>query len=248
MHVGDTELEVLDAQIIYHLREAADVGLDTKAQELLVADLARLALECVGVDGALWHGEPNLCATATERYPGLFRGIAYFPDPELPDIPDQLARVKEHPGLVGVRLTPGWPPTGENVERLRAGAYDPWFAELERLDLTLCFFVLGILPDVPAVAEAHPNLRILIDHVGLSPVPQVPLVPERFDALPDLLALSRYENVAVKFTGVPSLSGAQFPFADLWPICRQMLEAFGPERLMWGSDFRRVLPLGVPYW
>jgi L-fuconolactonase len=248
MEHADATLDVLDAQVIFNVREAApSLDLEPTVRDALAVEMGALALECAGVDGALWHGEAHLCDAATERYPDVFRGMVYFVDPDIPDMEDQLARIKAHPGLVGVRLTPGWPPTGENIERLRAGAYDRWFAELERLDLALSFFIVGSLPAVPAVAEAHSSLRILIDHVGLSPVPQVPLVPERFDALPDLLALRRYENVAIKFTGVPSLSDESYPFADLWPVCHQMLESFGPERLMWGSDFRRVLPLGVSY-
>jgi L-fuconolactonase len=84
---------------------------------------------------------------------------------------------------------------------------------------------------------------LLIDHIGMYPPPHVELVPERLDAVPELIALARYHNVAVKFTGVPALSLEEYPFADLWPAGRQILEAFGPERLMWGSDFRRLRTL-----
>jgi predicted TIM-barrel fold metal-dependent hydrolase len=54
--------------------------------------------------------------------------------------------------------------------------------------------------------------------------------------LPDLLALARFGNVAVKCTNAPSLSHEGYPFADLWPHLHAVLAAFGPERTMWGSD------------
>ena len=240
----DTKLDLLDAQVIFHAREAApSLELEPNVREALAVEMAVISLDCAGVGGALWHGEPSLCEAAYERYPERFRGMVYFPDPDVPDVEDELARINDHPGMLGIRLTPAWPPTGENIERLHGGSYERWFTEAERLELPVSFFMSGQLLEVPAVAEAHPRLRILIDHIGMMPAPHVPLVPERLDALPDLLALARYDNVAVKFTGVPALSYEDYPFADLWPASHQILDAFGVERMMWGSDFRRLRTL-----
>ncbi len=44
----------------------------------------------------------------------------------------------------------------------------------------------------------------------------------------------------VKFCGAPTLSKEPFPFKDVWPNLHRIIDAFGPERLMWGSDFTRM--------
>ena len=61
--------------------------------------------------------------------------------------------------------------------------------------------------------------------------------------LPSLLALAKYPRVAVKLSAAPTLSLQKFPFADLWPNMHKIISAYGPERLMWGSDWTRALPV-----
>ncbi len=58
--------------------------------------------------------------------------------------------------------------------------------------------------------------------------------------LPELLALARYPNVAVKATGVPGYSTEPYPYRTLHPYLRRVYEAFGPERLFWGTDITRM--------
>jgi hypothetical protein len=58
--------------------------------------------------------------------------------------------------------------------------------------------------------------------------------------LPQLLELAHLENVLVKISGFPTLSQVGFPFTDLWEPLRLLVDAFGPDRLMWGSDIARI--------
>ena len=48
--------------------------------------------------------------------------------------------------------------------------------------------------------------------------------------LPNLLALARYPNVAVKATGVPGSTREPYPYRNLHPYLRRVNDAFGPER------------------
>jgi L-fuconolactonase len=96
------------------------------------------------------------------------------------------------------------------------------------------------LPDVKAVAQAYPELQLVVDHFGLRQPPLMDADPEPFGALPQLLELSELPNVAVKFSGAPTLTNEPYPFDDLWPHLNEVVEAFGPERLMWASDYQRV--------
>jgi predicted TIM-barrel fold metal-dependent hydrolase len=93
---------------------------------------------------------------------------------------------------------------------------------------------------VAPIAEAHPKLTIIVDHFGISQPPVYKQKPDPWDELPITLALAKYSNVHVKFSGAPALSREPYPHADIWPHLHQVIEAFGPDRLMWASDFTRM--------
>ena len=61
-----------------------------------------------------------------------------------------------------------------------------------------------------------------------------------FATLPELLALAKYPNVAVKATGAPSYSSASYPFENIHNYLHQIYDAFGPERMFWGTDITRM--------
>jgi hypothetical protein len=56
---------------------------------------------------------------------------------------------------------------------------------------------------------------------------------------PELLALAKYANVAVKATGQAGYAEDEYPFRSLhWQ--RRCFDAFGPERMFWGTDITRM--------
>jgi L-fuconolactonase len=80
------------------------------------------------------------------------------------------------------------------------------------------------LPDVPELAARYPTLRLVIDHLAKPPL-DGPL-----DAWADALrAAAECENVSAKFSGVDA--------RVLESALEIALEAFGPKRLIWGSDW-----------
>jgi predicted TIM-barrel fold metal-dependent hydrolase len=56
-----------------------------------------------------------------------------------------------------------------------------------------------------------------------------------------LLALARYPRVFVKPTGYYYYSKQWWPFEDCWTLFRAVYDAFGADRLIWGSDFPHSL-------
>ena len=64
--------------------------------------------------------------------------------------------------------------------------------------------------------------------------------------LPQVLALARFDNVAIKVSGACTLSRASFPFADIWNPLRRVFDAFGFERCMWGTDWTRAVDVVSP--
>ena len=58
--------------------------------------------------------------------------------------------------------------------------------------------------------------------------------------MPALLNLARLPNVAVKATGVPGYSAEAYPFPAMQDYVRQVFDAFGPDRMFWGSDISKM--------
>lgn len=94
------------------------------------------------------------------------------------------------------------------------------------------------LPAVEALAERQPDLRVVVDHLGGIQVADWP----RWGKV--LLGLSRLSNVHVKISALGHLSRQPFPYVDLHGAVRQLLECYGAERLMWGSDWPHAYRYG----
>jgi L-fuconolactonase len=159
-----------------------------------------------------------------------------------PDDADVDAVVRDaaaHPGIAGLRALVGWPLDGSEVKRLENGAWDTVFAACERHQVPVFLFITGWLPQAAPIAERFPNLTLIIDHLGLRQPPLDKTEEPPFSTLPQLLNLARFANVHVKLCGLPALSKEQFPFRDTWPALRAIVDAFGPDRLMWASDTTR---------
>jgi predicted TIM-barrel fold metal-dependent hydrolase len=77
------------------------------------------------------------------------------------------------------------------------------------------------------------GVRVLIDHCG-RPDPAAGLNQPGFAKLLELGASGRY---FVKISGLVKCSTQRYPWADSWPYVHALLEAFTPDRCMWGSDW-----------
>lgn len=90
------------------------------------------------------------------------------------------------------------------------------------------------LPLGIALADRHPDLPIVLDHIAKPVVAGLP--PAEW--LRDLHALARRPNVLCKFSGVVTeVPGWRWTPALLRPYFDAALVAFGPRRLMFGSDW-----------
>lgn len=86
--------------------------------------------------------------------------------------------------------------------------------------------------EVEVLAKRHPKLSVVIDHcLNLKAGPTLKAT------LSDVVALSRLPNVHAKLTFIPTGSKQEFPCGDLHDACRTVIDAFGADRCVWGSDF-----------
>ncbi len=207
-------------------------------------DMVR-AMDAVGVDGALlvspwtmYRYDASYATAVHAAHPSRF-GLVAPMDPRREDVAEQVARWAATPGAVGVRLML-W---GERAADANCPGIDDVCAAAARERLPVCVLCWGQLAVVDALAARHPDAQFVVDHLGLlqpfaPPAPRAPFVD-----LPEVLGLARHPNVAIKVTGVCTLSHQPFPFVDLRAPLGRVFAAFGFERCMWGTDWTRATAL-----
>src|SRR4029077_3082309 len=94
----------------------------------------------------------------------------------------------------------------------------------------------ALLPIVGRIAERHPELRLILDHCSLVDGKD----EEAFREFDQLLAIARRPNVAVKVSSLQCFTADRYPYRALHPYIRKVYDAFGPQRMFWGTDLSRL--------
>jgi L-fuconolactonase len=89
------------------------------------------------------------------------------------------------------------------------------------------------LPRLAVVADRHPDLAIVIDHLAKPPV----AAGGREPWARDIAALAGRPNVTCKLSGLVTEAAPNWTAADLLPYAAHVLSCFGPDRVLWGSDW-----------
>lgn len=127
-------------------------------------------------------------------------------------------------------------------ERLAAGELDSLFGLAAERGVPVMLVVTGRWSVVEQAVLRYPDTAFVIDHLGMVQGPDRVPSTLRFASLDDVLRLSQHPNVHLKLSGAPALSNEGYPFRDIWPPVRRIVDAFGAERVFWGSDFGRTRP------
>ncbi|HEU0221450.1 MAG TPA: amidohydrolase family protein [Paracoccaceae bacterium] len=232
----------IDAHQHYWHPARGDYGWMPKGDPLLdrpygPAGLAPL-LAAHGVDGTvLVQAAPSVEETEymlgiADATPSVL-GVVGWVDFERPEHRGHLERLRRHPKFLGVRPMiqdipdPDW----------MLGAGLAW--ALDALaDLDLTFDALGFpqhLQYFRILLKRHPRLRVVIDHCLK---PRIRDHPAGFGAWCDgMRALAEETDAHVKLSGLVTEAAADWTPADLVPYAAHVLAIFGPERVMWGSDW-----------
>ena len=199
-------------------------------QEIGTAAQLMRVLDAYGVQYALIVGPTSGYAAdsrclldAIARSGGRCKGVAVVP---LDAGRAELERLKAA-GIVGIAVIPA----------MNGVAYYADAAGLLGTAAALDLFVQVQIVDDQLVALAPmldaSGARILIDHCG-RPTPEAGLDQPGFRTL---LELGRRGRAFVKLSGQMRFSRESYPFADTRPYVRALLEAFTPDRCVWGSDW-----------
>ncbi|GGL65318.1 amidohydrolase [Streptomyces fumigatiscleroticus] len=176
---------------------------------------------------------PELLALAAGH--DLVAGVVGWTDLTRPDVADELARLRELPGgryLKGIRHQVQGEPDPEWLLRadVRRG-----LAAVADASLVFDLVVLDHqLPACVTAARSLPRLTFVLDHLGKPPVASGALEPWATH----VRALAALPNTVCKLSGlVTEADPASWSVADLRPYAEVVLDAFGPDRLMFGSDW-----------
>lgn len=165
----------------------------------------------------------------------LIAGVVGWTDLTRPDIAEELARLRALPGgsfLKGIRhqvqgeADPRWLLRPDVLRGLAAVA-----------EAGLVYDLVVLPPQLPAcveAAESLPHLTLVLDHLGKPPIASGALEPWASD----LRALAAHPNTVCKLSGmVTEADPAHWTVDDLRPYADTVLDAFGPDRVMYGSDW-----------
>jgi predicted TIM-barrel fold metal-dependent hydrolase len=198
----------------------------------LVAEMDRAEVDRAVIVPPSWEGDRNdLALQAASEHPDRLAVMGRV-DLTRPGSAD-VAHWREQPGMLGARLTFH---TGVGV-----GDAEWFWRAASDVGLAVMVFGPGQTLAFGEVARRFPDLRLIVDHLNFGTTGEL---AELGGVIEPLLALSELDNVAVKLSALPCLMRDGDTFDDLAPYVRRVVDAFGAERSMWGSDLSR---LPVPY-
>jgi len=211
-------------------------GMDVLRRDYLPAELEPL-LRAAGFDGTIAVQARQsveetewLLQLADEH--AFIRGVVGWVDLRSPRVGDELARCSRHPKLVGVRHLVHDEPDDDFMLRpdFRAG-----LARLREFDLTYDLLLFPKhLPRAVRLVEELPEQPFVLDHIAK------PFIRDgvRSPWSGDLRRLAAFPNVFCKLSGmVTEARWGQWRPEDIHPYLDVVVEAFGLERLMIGSDW-----------
>ncbi len=202
--------------------------------EDLIKEMDEADVDAAVIQPPNWDPTSNAVAEdAARRFPARYAVLGWLPL-DKPESHNLIAGWKERPGQRGLRFTfmlphqQSWPTDG---------TMDWLWPAAERAGLPVALGAANFLPRVGEIAAHHPGLALIIDHFGM---PSRLKDAAAFENMPALLALARHKNIAVKVTGAPGFSTEPYPFRNVHPHIRAIYDAFGPERMFWGTDITRL--------
>ena len=164
------------------------------------AEQCLMEMDNAGVNAALIHPpgwDPSslmVAELAAVRYGNRFAILGNFP-PEKPESRDLIAGWKTRPGMLGLR----WAFTQPHQQTwMTDGTMDWVWPACEKAQIPIALMASNFLPTVAKIAEEHPGLKLIIDHLGRA---RGGKDDAAFANVAEVSALAKFPNVALKATG-----------------------------------------------
>jgi len=158
-------------------------------------------------------------------------GVVGWTDFEAPDAPDRIAALVAHPKLVGLR--PMIQDIPDDAWMLKP-ELAPAFRSLQQAELAFDALVYPRhLGNLLQLLGRYPDLRVVIDHCAKPQIRDGAFEPWATE----MSRLARETGALCKLSGLVTEAAPNWTVGDLKPYVDHVLEAFGPRRLIWGSDW-----------
>ena len=230
----------LDAHQHFWALERGDYGWLTPELEPIYRDFRpgdlTPYLQRFGIEGTiLVQAAPTVAETrymldlAGEN--SFIKGVVGWVDFEAAEAPDLIAELAGNPKLVGLR--PMIQDTEDPDWMLRPDLV-PAFEALIELDLVFDALTLPQhLANLLKIAERHPGMRIVVDHGSKPHIADGRMI----GWAEDMAAIARDTPADCKLSGLVTEAGSNWTTETLRPYVEHLLDTFGPDRLIWGSDW-----------
>ena len=165
-----------------------------------------------------------------QRFPGKFAPWGMV-DTSKPDAADRFAESVDVHGMVGYRVPVDARATGAN----------PWMFWERIQELRVVVTLSGdrdrfAAKETAELIERHPGIKFRIEHLGHPCFDE----DEPYPQFRKVLALSKFSNAYIAYSGLYAAGQHGYPYDDLVPLLKMIYDAFGPQRILWGSDFPPV--------
>lgn len=195
-------------------------------------------MDAAGIDkAAIVHSsttygyDNSYVADAIAQHRDRFTGV-FSVDVHSPDAPAQIRNWVSR-GLSGLRLFAAGSTVKASQAWIAEPATFPAWGCCQELDLPVAISMRQEgLPHLQDVLSRFPGVRIIIDHLLLSPIEDGP--PYRASA--GLLSLARYQGIFLKLT-TNNIRRSRDGLATPETFFGRLVEAFGSSRIAWGSNF-----------
>jgi predicted TIM-barrel fold metal-dependent hydrolase len=191
-------------------------------------------MKAAGVDRAMlvqtttFYSWDNSYVRDTGAKAGSWARTVVTLDPEDPHSPDVLYALVQRANARALRTYP-----------VSQGLYDHpanrrLWAAVRDLGITVNSLLnrASHADELARLLADFPEVPVVLDHcIALD-------VKQEFDLkVRRVVELARFKNLHAKVTYLPTGSGEQYPFRDMHAATRQIIDAYGPDRCVWGSDY-----------
>jgi predicted TIM-barrel fold metal-dependent hydrolase len=201
--------------------------------EMLVEEMDRHAIDYAVLVQVIYYGWDNrYVVECLKQQPRRFRAHGLI-DPTDPEVSRKLEYWMREHRLSGMRFSPIYY-RGKDAWITSEPHHQLWKKAAELGAIFNYFIAADQLAKLEEMLARHPAVKIVIDHLARVDLTK----PDPAEEVAKLTRLAKYPNVWVKVSELNILSPSKkYPYADMFPWVRRVYDAFGPDRLLWGTGY-----------